>query len=247
VTNRCCGVLLAVAFHSLLRVKVIADAALGPDFLRGLLIAAGLLTLAVSASLLIAQRDYKRMLAYSSIEHMGLMALGAAVGTPLAIGAVLLHVLGHGVAKAVLFLASGQISGREGTTSIAGVRGQLLRDPLVGGVFGAGLLALVGMPPFSLFVSELAMFRAAWSAGLGWTVAVQVAILLVIFAAIANHGRQMLLGGPAPGSSRPRRVSVTAGAALVGGLAVSAFIGISAWPLQRLLEAAAVVVTGGNG
>ena len=103
------GVLLSVAFYAILRVKVIADAALGPDFIRALLLVLALASLAVAASLLIAQRDYKRMLAYSSIEHMGLIALGAAIGSPLAIAAVLLHILGHGLAKSVLFLAAGQI------------------------------------------------------------------------------------------------------------------------------------------
>ena len=82
---------------------------------------AGLASLAVAASLLLAQRDYKRMLAYHSIEHMGLIALGAAAGTPLAIAAVLLHILGHGLAKGVLFLASGEILLAEGTSEIAKV------------------------------------------------------------------------------------------------------------------------------
>src|SRR5680860_915138 len=86
------GVLLSVAFYALLRIKVIVDLALGPTFLRNLLVVAALLSLVVAASLLIAQRDYKRLLAYSSIEHMGLMALAAAIGTPLAIAALLLHI-----------------------------------------------------------------------------------------------------------------------------------------------------------
>jgi hydrogenase-4 component F len=241
------GVLLSVAFHSLLRVKVIADAALGPQFMRMLLVTASLLTLAVSASMLLAQRDYKRMLAYSSVEHMGLIALGAAAGTPLAIGAVLLHILGHGLAKGVLFLASGEISTTEGTTSIAGVRGYLGRNPFVGTAFGVGLLALLGMPPFSLFTSELTMIRAEWGAGLAWAVAPQVFFLFVIFAAMANHCRHMLLGEPSPASTRVKRIAVPAGAALIGGLTACAFIGTSAWPLRTLLEAAATIVTPGAG
>jgi hydrogenase-4 component F len=96
-------VLLTVAFYVLLRFKAIADGALGVGFSRMLFVTAGLLSLVVAASLLLSQRDYKRMLAYHSVEHMGLIALGAAAGTPLAIAAVLLHVLGHGLAKAVLF------------------------------------------------------------------------------------------------------------------------------------------------
>ena len=103
------GVLLSVAFYAILRVKVIADVALGTGFAR---IAAGCDRARLPAGgrdrCLIAQRDYKRMLAYSSIEHMGLLALGAAIGGPLATAAVLLHILGHGLAKSTLFLGAGQ-------------------------------------------------------------------------------------------------------------------------------------------
>jgi hydrogenase-4 component F len=94
------GVLLTVAFYALLRFKAIADGATGPGYPRALLVVAGLASLAVAASLLISQRDYKRMLAYHSVEHMGLIALGAAAGSSLAIAAVLLHILGHGLARA---------------------------------------------------------------------------------------------------------------------------------------------------
>ena len=117
------GVLLAVAFYAILRVKAIADVTLGTGFARILLAVIALASLLVAAPLLIAQRDYKRMLAYSSIEHMGLLALGAAVGGPLATAAVLLHMLGHGLAKSTLFLGAGRILQATGTSQIAGVRG----------------------------------------------------------------------------------------------------------------------------
>ena len=94
------GVLLAVALYAILRIQAVADIVLGPGLMRGLLLTAGLASLTVAAALILRQRDYKRMLAYSSIEHMGLIAVGAAVGGPLASAAVLLHVLGHGLAKA---------------------------------------------------------------------------------------------------------------------------------------------------
>ena len=116
------GVLLTVAFYAILRFKAVTDVAVGPGFARTLLVVVGLLSLALAASLLITQRDYKRMLAYHSIEHMGLIALGAAAGIRLAIAAVLLHILGHGLAKSVLFLTSGEIMAAEGTSQIDGVR-----------------------------------------------------------------------------------------------------------------------------
>jgi hydrogenase-4 component F len=235
------GVLLTVAFYALLRFKAIADGALGPGYPQVLLIAAGLASLAVAASLLLTQRDYKRMLAYHSIEHMGLIALGAAAGTPLAIAAVLLHILGHGLAKGVLFLASGEILLAEGTSQIAGVPALLSRRPVLGGIFGFGLVALLGLPPFSLFASELNMLRAEVAAGLGWAAAIALACMAVIFAAVMAHGRHLLLGDAPPQGqleATPRAVTVP----LAAGLLACAFLGVSAWPLQPLLHAAAQVV-----
>jgi len=234
------GVLLTVAFYAILRFKVIADGALGTAFARALLVIVGLLSLLVAASLLLTQRDYKRMLAYHSVEHMGLIALGAAAGTPLAIAAVLLHVLGHGLAKGVLFLASGEVLLTEGTSEIERVPALLQRRPVLGGIFGFGLVALLGFPPFSLFVSELNMLRAEFQVGLGWAAVVSLGCMAVIFAAVMSHGRHLLLGRD-PGDRRLPTVSLVA-VPLVGGLVGCAFIGISAWPLQPLLHAAAGIV-----
>ena len=233
------GVLLSVAVYALLRYRVIAVAALDPQFVRTLLLVVALASLALAASMLLAQRDYKRLLAYSSIEHMGLVMLGVAAGTPLAIAAVLLHILGHGLGKAVLFCASGQILAAEGTTQIAGVRGLLTRRPVLAGAFALGLAALLGLPPFSLFVSELAMARAAVDVGLGWAVAVALVLLLVVFVAVAERTAGMVFGGEA-GSSPPAR-SGAAAAPLVTGLVALAVIGVVGWPLEQLLRAAAAV------
>ena len=167
------GVLLSVAFYAILRVKVIADVALGPDFARTLLIVLALASLAVAASLLIAQRDYKRMLAYSSIEHMGLLALGAAIGSPLAIAAVLLHILGHGLAKSVAVPAApGRSCRPPGTSRIdRGPRPGRPANRCSPAASALGVLALIAFPPFSLFASELGIARAGFAAGLGWVTA----------------------------------------------------------------------------
>ncbi len=237
------GVLLTVAFYALLRFKAIADGALGPGYTRTLLVVVGLGSLLLAASLLVTQKDYKRMLAYHSIEHMGLIALGAAAGSTLAIAAVLLHILGHGLAKAVLFLASGEILLVEGTSEIAKVPALLSRRPVLGGIFGFGLVALLGLPPFSLFVSELNMIRAEIAVGLGWVAAISLVCMAVIFATVTAHGRHLLLGDAAqsaPVAATPRIVTVP----LITGLVACAFFGVVAWPLQSLLHAAAHVVAG---
>jgi hydrogenase-4 component F len=237
------GVLLAVAFYALLRIRVVADLALGPGFMRALLLAAALASLAIAASLLIAQRDYKRMLAYSSIEHMGLLALGAAAGGTAATAAVLLHVLGHGLAKAVLFLGAGRLLQIVGTSRIDGVRGLAARQPVLAGCLGLGVLALIGLPPFSIFASELGIARAGFTEGIGWATAAALVLVVVIAAALVGHTSRMLLGAPPDGSPLvplPR----STGIALVVGLIAAAALGVTTGPLGALIDAAARLLNG---
>ncbi|NKQ52479.1 hydrogenase [Amycolatopsis sp. K13G38] len=246
------GVLLSVALYAILRVKVISDVALGAGFARGMLVVMALASLAVAASLLLGQRDYKRMLAYSSIEHLALVALGAAFGTPLALAAALLHVLGHGLTKSVLFLGAGRLLQVTGTSRIDEVRGLAGRDPLLAGYLGLGMLALIGFPPFSLFASEFGLARAGFAAGLGWVTAIALVLVLVIAAALVGHTSRMLLGdppeAPAPhgllATLAPTRLSTAPTLALGGGLLACAVLGVAAGPLTTLLNLAAHVATG---
>jgi hydrogenase-4 component F len=246
------GVLLAVAFYAILRVKAIADVTLGTGFARILLAVIALASLLVAATALIAQRDYKRMLAYSSIEHMGLLALGAAIGGPLATAAVLLHMLGHGLAKSTLFLSAGHILQTTGTSQIATVRALATRAPVIACCFAAGVLALIGFPPFSVFASEFALARAGFGTGLGWVTATVFVLVLVIAATLVGHTSRMLLG-PSPAGPRPngpgaatatRTMAASAVATLMVALTVCAAIGVSAPPLDHLLHLAADVLTG---
>ncbi|MCI2422427.1 hydrogenase [Saccharopolyspora sp. K220] len=241
------GVLLSVACYAILRVKVIADAALGIGFTRALLVGMALASLLVAASLLLAQRDYKRMLAYSSIEHLSLVALGAAIGTPFALAAALLHVLGHGLAKGVLFLGAGRLLQLTGTSRIDEVRGLAARHPVLAWCLGLGVLALIGLPPFSLFASELGIARAGFAGGLGWPTATALLLVLVIAAALIGHTSRMLLG-PAPegpgAATAPRRLPAPLAVALVGGLLACAALGVTTGPLSSLLHQAAEIVGG---
>ena len=200
------GVLLSVALYAILRIQSISTAAIGPDFLRGLLVAAGLLSLAVAAALMLAQRDYKRLLAYSSIEHMGIMALGAAVGGTVATTAVLLHMLGHGLVKATMFVVAGRILAAEGSSRIDDVHGLLARRPDLARPLLAGTAALLGFPPFVLFFTEVAIVIAGWANGLGPAMAVALLLLLVVFAGFSRQVAAMTLGVPTgPASVTPPR------------------------------------------
>ncbi|MFD2420445.1 proton-conducting transporter transmembrane domain-containing protein [Amycolatopsis pigmentata] len=241
------GVLLSVALYAIMRVKVIADPVLGHGFVRALLAVMALASLALAASLMLAQRDYKRMLAYSSIEHLGLAALGVAIGSPLAIMAALLHVLGHGLTKAVLFLGAGRILQSTGTSRISDVRGLATRGPLLAGCVGLGVLALIGLPPFSLFASELGLVRAGFGAGLGWVTAAALLLVLVIAAALIGHSSRMLLGRSPEGpgaATAPVRVTTVLALTLISGLVACAALGIAAGPLNTLLQDAANLLTG---
>lgn len=252
------GVLLSVALYAILRVQVIADRVLGPDLLRGLLLAGGLLSLAVTALLVLTQRDFKRLLAYSSIEHLGLLALAAAAGGELALAALLLHVLGHGLVKAAMFVVAGRILHAEGTHQIGEVAGLLRRRPDLGIPFLAGGAALLGFPPFVTFFTEVAILLALWQQGLGWAAAAALALLLLVFAGIARHVLAMAVGAadaaahpPLPGhrgalegsEDVPARVRDVPIVLALGTAAVLAFLAV---PLAGVLTDAVAALAGGR-
>lgn len=239
------GVLLSVALYAILRIQSITNAVIGPEFLRAMLSVGGLLSLAVAAALLIRQRDYKRMLAYSSIEHMGMMAIGAAIGAA-ALPAVLLYMLGHGLTKATLFVVSGRILAVEGTPVIADVRALLVRRPGLAVPWLIAMAALVGFPPFSIFFSEVGIILAGWSAGLGGVVAVALLLLLVIFAGLVRLTVSMTMGAPDDPAIKPDYSAHGPRLPLVLALATTATVAFVAEPVGTLLLRAAAVLGGAN-
>jgi len=235
------GVLLSVAFSALLRVKSVIDLALGTGFMRTGLLIVGLLTLLIAASLLVVQTDFKRMLAYSSMENMGLVAVAAAAGTQLAIAALLLHVLAHGIGKALVFLAAGQLQAAHNSTAIGDVTGVLARSRLIGTSFAVGLVILLGLPPFAMFASELSISRAVAGAHLEWALGLALLLMVVAFAALVRNGARMLLGSPDPDSPAilvPRSVA----GALVTGVILSLALGLAAGPFPLLFHNAATAL-----
>jgi hydrogenase-4 component F len=190
------GVLLAVAMYAVVRWKTVVDATLATSVTDNLLLAAGLLSLLIGAMSLVIQRHYKRMLAYSSVEHIGLVSIGLGLG-PLGTFAAFLHLVNHAVAKSMAFLLAGRILHRYETTEVARVSGLLRVMPWTGSLFAIGVLALVGLPPFGLFVSEFLLVRAALAAGHGWIAAGMLLLVLVAFVSLVNHLNRMLYG-PVP-------------------------------------------------
>jgi hydrogenase-4 component F len=192
------GVLLAVATYAIARWKAVIDTAVSPAFTNTMLIGFGLLSVAIGAFSLVIQRHYKRMLAYSSVEHMGLVTVGLALG-PLGAFAAWLHVVNHALAKSASFLLAGRVLQRYETTEIAGVTGLLRVMPWTGALFAMGILALVGLPPFGLFVSEFLLVQAAIVDGKLWLAAIVLVLLLTAFVSLFSHLNRMLYGSAPEG------------------------------------------------
>jgi hydrogenase-4 component F len=237
------GVLLSVAFSVLLRLKPIIDAATGQAFLRTGLIVLGLATLLVAALMLTVTGDVKRMLAYSSMENMGLIAIAAAAGTGIAIAALLLHVLAHSVAKTVLFISAGQLQSAHDSTAIADVSGLLARSRLLGLAFTVGMVVLLGLPPFALFASELSIARGLAQSHLGWALGIALLLMVIAFGALVANASRMLLGSPADDAAAITLPATVTGALLFGVIGCVT-LGVSVGPLTRLFTTAAALLGG---
>jgi hydrogenase-4 component F len=236
------GVLLAVAMYAVARWKAVVDATLMSAFTSNLLITAGLLSLAIGALSLVIQRHYKRMLAYSSVEHIGLVSIGLGLG-PLGAFAAILHLVNHAVAKSMAFLLAGRILHRYESSEIARVSGLLHVMPWTGSLFAIGVLALVGLPPFGLFVSEFLLVRAAIATGHFWLAAAVLVLVLIAFVSLFNHLNRMLYG-PAPDGVAVGEAASWSTLALAGCAALSVVLGlVLPWQLTALITRTVAIVT----
>ena len=152
------------------------------------------MSVAVAAFFILVQRDIKRLLAYSSVENMGLIAVAIGIGGPLGIFAGLLHAVNHSLAKALLFCGSGNVLLRYGTRDMQVVSGMLRVSPLTAVMFAAGALALGGMPPFNVFLSEFLMVTASMHAGKTWLAIVILLLLTLVLAGLVRMIASMLFG-----------------------------------------------------
>jgi hydrogenase-4 component F len=193
------GVSLIAALYALVRLHLVAVAGLGPGFSSNLLIGFGLLSLAVALPFMVRQEDLKRLLAYSSVEHMGLLALGIGFGGPLALLGVALHIGLHALAKATLFLSAGELVQQYGSQRLSRLRGALTAAPVAGGALGVGILLLGGLPPSGIFVTEFAIIVGGVARGYGLAAAVAACLLALSFVAMAFHGSRVMWGRTAPG------------------------------------------------
>lgn len=200
------AVLLNCALYALLRFDAITSRAIGSGFPHTLLLIFGSLSVVVAAFLMVVQRDLKRLLAYSSIEHMGIVALGVGLGGTLGLFGALLHAFNHSIAKSLLFFTAGNVRENFSTLRMEKIRGMARTLPWTSGALVIGTLAIVGLPPFGLFISEFFILTAAFSAERYQVAALLLVSLSVVFGALLYHFQAMLMGDAETPPSHPKWV-----------------------------------------
>ena len=187
------GLLLNVALYAVLRCKVLTDGALQSHLAGNLMMGFGLVSVVASVFLLIRQKDVKRMFAYSSIEHMGLMTFAFGMGGPIASFAGLLHMTVHSLVKSAIFFAVGHAAQKAGTQLMDEIRGLLRVSPTVAWGLMLGSLAILGMPPFGVFASEFLIVTTAMREQ-PWATPFLLVALGVAFATVFSRVQPMVFG-----------------------------------------------------
>lgn len=199
------GTLLNSAFLGLLRVREILVLAGQESFPNFIMLLTGFLSLLVSAVYMLRVKNYKRMLAYSSVENMGIMFIGVGLGQP-GLFAAMLQTFAHSLSKTSLFLTSGNILHDYGTKKIEDVRGLLKRDPVTGWLWIASFLSIIGIPPFPIFISKFFIIKAFWLNGESWLAVLFFLFIVIVTFGMGNAVFRMVFGDSqtdADGSVRP--------------------------------------------
>jgi len=237
------GGLTSCAFLAILRVYQICQAGAEAQFAREIMKVVGLFSMAVAAVFMVRQRDFKRMLAYSSVEHMGILVLGIGIGGAAVYGA-LLHLINNGLTKGVLFLSSGNIHRAYGSKLTDDVHGALRRVPLSGSLFLAGFLAITGSPPFGPFVSEFTIVNAAIGGGQYFVGGLFLLLLCVVFIGMGATVLAVVQGKPPPRlATNAYRDTIATTAPIVLFMALVLLLGLYIPPpLDSLLREAAALL-----
>jgi hydrogenase-4 component F len=196
------GVLLKTAIYAILRFGIIIIKGVGFAYFAHLMIILGVISLIVSSGFILVQKDLKRLLAYSSIEHIGIIAIGFGLGTPLAAAGALLHVFNHAVTKSFMFFGAGNIVSIYRKHNMNAIRGVIKVLPFTGLMMFLGVFALTGFPPFSIFISEMMIIIAAFNKGAYLIAAILLLFLAVIFGAFIHHFGRILFGNIPSGMTK---------------------------------------------
>ena len=187
------GLMLNVALYAVVRCKVLVEGSVHTSFAKALMMGFGLLSVVVAAFLLSRQKDIKRMFAYSSIEHMGIITFAFGMGGAIANFAALLHMTVHSLTKSAIFFAVGHAVQKTGTQLMDNIRGLITTSPLIGWGLVLGSLAILGMPPFGVFASEFLILTTAMR-DQPWATPFLLLALGVAFAAVFSKVQPMVFG-----------------------------------------------------
>jgi hydrogenase-4 component F len=238
--------LINCAIYSIMRFDVLAEKCLGHPFPGNLLLGFGVSSIVLAAPFILVQRNFRRLLAYSSIDHAGIMVAALGFGGKLgALGAVM-HMLFHGVTKPLLFFSAGNVQQAFGSPYLRKVRGVIQLLPWTGGLFLLAAFAVTGTPPFSIFQSEFTILSAALAAHQGYAAAVFTAGVVTIFVGFLLHMANLNLGAP----PEPRPTATECPWKLSARLLVAAVIVVLPFwlpgPAQRIIEQSALILGGGR-
>jgi hydrogenase-4 component F len=227
------GSLLAVSFYAILRFYQVAAATLGSGFPRDALLAFGVASLLLAALYVFGQQDIKRLLAYSSVEHMGILAIGVSFGAPVALAGVMLHVLAHAAAKGNAFMGAGVLRAKYGTKEMSAMRGALDVLPWSGPLFLLSIFALSAMPPSGIFRSEFQIVAGGLASGHDAAAAVLVVLVTVAFFGLTASSTRILftpalrsLSAAAAGPADRREPSAWMVVPAVAGVAALLILGV---------------------
>jgi hydrogenase-4 component F len=236
--------MLNCALYGLIRFYILTSRSLGPEYPGRLLLLFGLLSMGISVPFILVQKNYRRLLAYHTIDHAGIMVTALGLGGALGTLGLTLHMTFHTIAKSLLFLCAGNVRQHFKTDLFSEIKGSVIRVmPLTGIVFLMAMLAIIGMPPFSLFQSEFLIMRAAFDGGHLLTGVLFVLFGTGVFAGALLHVGGMILGPRGDTPVAPRRpwrdgsLLTLAATLVIIGFWVPA-------PLLELIRGAARVVSG---
>jgi hydrogenase-4 component F len=222
------GALLNTAMIGIVRFLGITRAANLGDLPQLILVAFGALSLFIGALFIVRQQGIKRLMAYSSIEHMGVVALGFGFGGALGVAGGLYHMLNHSLNKSLMFFGAGNMMRAYGTKEILEITGVNRFFPTQGALWLAGAIAITGAPPFGLFMSEFTIMRAGLKPSYSWAVYVMAVLLVVIFVGFMNHFRSMYYGEPTL-EITPVRVRVSAWCTVPMWLSLAPLLVLGLW------------------
>lgn len=239
------GVSLKIAVYALLRFHILTTACLGTGFSGRLILGFGLFSMVLAGPFVLTQKNLKRMLAYSSLEHVGLICVAVGLNSPLTVFGALLHLGYHALTKPALFFAAGNIHQYHHTLDFRQLGGGLARTmPATALMLGVATVAVSGLPPFGLFVSELTIVVGGFTADRAWVSAVILLALIVVFCGVLIKLAGLILG---PSTAGQPREQMPASHAVAMSLPLAALLVFSLWvpdSLRQLLESAANIIRG---